>query len=145
MGADGHKYYFAHMDAQARVNRGDQINAGTHVGYVGNSGNAAGTSPHLHFSMRDSRGRVVNPYNYLKGSTEGGGAFHKISSETVQVEASRTFGEMTTAALAATGDQIAGGQRVDPRTFGVVEEEPEVPPVKDGFFSRKNKPLERGR
>ena len=149
LGEDGHKYYFAHMNAQARVNRGDTINAGTHVGYVGNSGNAKGTTPHLHFSMRDSQGRVVNPYNYLKGSVEGGGAFRQISAETAQFEASRSFGDMTTAAMVATGDRIAGGVRTDPRTFGPEELESDeygtTEPKKDGFFSRINKPLERGR
>ena len=125
MGNDGHKYYFAHMESEARVERGETINAGTHVGYVGNSGNAAGTSPHLHLSMRDSQNRIVNPFNYLKGSGAGGGAFQAVDPETVTIDTKRDFGDMTRAAMEATGRRIAGGERVDPRTLGFVEDEPE--------------------
>jgi len=127
-GDDGHKYYFAHMDAEARVRRGQKINAGTHLGFVGASGNAQGTSPHLHFKMTDSQGRTVNPFNFLKGSMAGGGAFRSVSSETVQAEERTQFADMTKAAMVAAGDQIAGGTRTDPRTLGVVEEEPESKP-----------------
>lgn len=127
-GDDGHKYYYAHMDSEARVVKGQQINAGTHLGYVGASGNAAGTSPHLHFKMTDSKGRVVNPFNFLKGSVAGGGAFRPVSSSTTQINQQEDFGDMTVAAMAAAGDRIAGGTRIDPRTLGQVEEEPEEKP-----------------
>ena len=159
MGTDGIKYYFAHMESEARVQRGDQVNAGTHLGYVGASGNAAGTSPHLHFSMRDNKNRVINPYNYLKGSVEGGGAFRAISPETVRTDMKRSFGKLTEAAMETTSNSIAGGTRVDPRTLAPTDEDPQTygdeygntsaPATierqkEKGFFNRKNKPLERG-
>lgn len=44
---------------------GSRVRAGQHIGYLGDSGNAEDTSPHLHFEMRDPGGRVINPYNSL--------------------------------------------------------------------------------
>ncbi len=136
-GDDGYKYYYAHMDSEARVVKGQQINVGTHLGYVGASGNAAGTSPHLHFKMSDSRGRTVNPFNFLKGSTAGGGAFRSVNAKTVQTDKREDFMAMTRAAMSAAGDRIAGGTRIDPRTLGQVEEEPEE---KSGFLDRVRRP-----
>jgi len=61
-GADGHRYYFAHLDR-----RGDPglIEAGGVIGYVGNSGNAASTPTHLHFEIRPGDGEPVNPFPSL--------------------------------------------------------------------------------
>ncbi|MDP9021729.1 MAG: M23 family metallopeptidase, partial [Actinomycetota bacterium] len=60
-GVDGHRYYATHLDAFGAAG---QVQAGTVIGRVGTSGNAAGTDPHLHFEMHDSQG-PVNPYPVL--------------------------------------------------------------------------------
>ena len=70
-GTDGVIYYFAHMAENAVVSVGDQVLAGHHIGYVGNSGNAQGTSPHLHLSMKRN-GALVNPFTYLEQSSTMG-------------------------------------------------------------------------
>ena len=71
LGDDGVVYYFAHMDGAAVVGAGQRVQAGHHVGYVGNSGNARGTTPHLHLKMSRG-GAMVNPYSYLQQSSTVG-------------------------------------------------------------------------
>ncbi len=60
-GDDGVLYIGSHMESFGKSGR---VNAGDVVGYNGNSGNAVGTSPHLHFIMY-YQGEVINPYATL--------------------------------------------------------------------------------
>ncbi|KKM78497.1 hypothetical protein LCGC14_1359380, partial [marine sediment metagenome] len=64
---NGIEYVFFHMERATSLKVGDSVTAGALLGYVGTSGNAAGTSPHLHFEMR-SGGKHVNPYEHLQAS-----------------------------------------------------------------------------
>ncbi|MEN8112860.1 MAG: peptidoglycan DD-metalloendopeptidase family protein [Actinomycetota bacterium] len=60
--ADGTVYYYTHLEKHPTdISSGSHVKAGTVVGYLGNSGNARYTSPHLHFEIRPG-GRAVNPY-----------------------------------------------------------------------------------
>lgn len=60
-GVDGIRYIGTHMDAFGKKGK---VAAGEVVGYVGSSGNAAGTAAHLHFGMY-LKGTPVNPYPTL--------------------------------------------------------------------------------
>ena len=59
MGAGGRRYYYAHLDDYARgLSLGDYVTPQTLIGYVGTTGNAKGTPPHLHFGVYTTGGAI---------------------------------------------------------------------------------------
>ncbi len=66
VGAGGRRYYYAHLDSIVLGMRyGTKVTTETVIGYVGNTGNASTTPPHLHFGMYVSGEGSANPYSLL--------------------------------------------------------------------------------
>ena len=69
--ADGTYHYLAHLAGYAPdVQSGQPVRLGQIVGFVGNSGNARATPPHLHYEIHPRGGAAVDPKPYLDGWIE---------------------------------------------------------------------------
>jgi len=65
----GASFYYAHLDRWAPgLYEGMEVDSGDLLGFVGNTGNAATTPPHLHFGINQSD-EMVNPYPVLTRAT----------------------------------------------------------------------------
>jgi len=78
---DGWQSYYIHLNNDSPgtddgrgwgiapgIRPGVHVQAGELIGWVGDSGNAEGSSPHLHFELRDPSGVIVNPYDALRAA-----------------------------------------------------------------------------
>jgi peptidoglycan LD-endopeptidase LytH len=62
---NGKSFYYAHLDHWAAgIYEGMEVQSGDLLGYVGNTGNAVTTPPHLHFQITEND-EAVNPYPVL--------------------------------------------------------------------------------
>src|SRR5215204_6313885 len=69
IGSGGRVYYYAHLDKYAPgLEVGDPVSTRTVLGYVGTTGNAQGTPPHLHFGVYAFNG-AINPLPMLTDRT----------------------------------------------------------------------------
>ena len=65
IGPGGAGHYYAHLEDYADISANDWVNTGDTIGYVGDSGNAKGTPPHVHYGIYIN-GSAVNPYPLLQ-------------------------------------------------------------------------------
>ena len=80
LGPGGQRHYYAHLDRYADVEAGMRIEAGRVLGYVGDSGNAKGTPPHLHYGVYDLGG-AINPYPMLRAEPAAASTNNKTSAD----------------------------------------------------------------
>ncbi|HUP45869.1 MAG TPA: M23 family metallopeptidase [Thermoanaerobaculia bacterium] len=65
----GTSFYYAHLDRWAPgLYEGMEVETGDLLGFVGNTGNAVSTPPHLHFGISQND-EMVNPYPVLTRAT----------------------------------------------------------------------------
>lgn len=68
------RHYYAHLDrVAAALEVGQRVAVGDVLGYVGNSGNARGTPPHLHYGIY-TLGGAINPFPLLAPQDAGAAA-----------------------------------------------------------------------
>lgn len=60
----GLSLYYAHLD-RATVTPGQRVEAGETIGLIGNTGNARGTSPHLHFGIYTFGAGALDPLPFV--------------------------------------------------------------------------------
>lgn len=62
----GNEFYHAHLSAFApAAKEGAVVKAGTVIGFVGNTGDARTTPPHLHFEVHPGGGAPIPPFSYV--------------------------------------------------------------------------------
>lgn len=57
----GETFAYMHLDEFADIDEGDVLEEGDLIGFVGSTGNASKSSPHLHFEIRTENG-PIDPY-----------------------------------------------------------------------------------
>jgi murein DD-endopeptidase MepM/ murein hydrolase activator NlpD len=63
----GDEFFYGHLSAFAsNAYSGAKVSAGQVVGFVGSTGDAEQTPPHLHFEVHPGGGDAVDPYPFLK-------------------------------------------------------------------------------
>jgi murein DD-endopeptidase MepM/ murein hydrolase activator NlpD len=71
-GAGRRTYYYAHLDKWAEnLFPGREVRPRSVLGYVGNTGNANATRPHLHFGIYGAGG-AIDPLPLIAAAAEGG-------------------------------------------------------------------------
>lgn len=64
----GTEFFYAHLDGYSPAAReGATVTKGTVLGYNGDSGDAKGTSPHVHFEIHPGGGGPIRPYPIVSG------------------------------------------------------------------------------
>jgi murein DD-endopeptidase MepM/ murein hydrolase activator NlpD len=66
LGPGRQMHYYAHLDRFAAFEPGDLVNPGDVIGYVGDTGNARGTPPHLHYGIYTPGRGAINPFPLLQ-------------------------------------------------------------------------------
>ena len=64
----GYALYYAHLDRQ-HVSEGDEVQPGDTIGFVGNTGNAITTPPHLHFGVYRRGEGPMDPWWFVHRPT----------------------------------------------------------------------------
>jgi len=68
LGPAGYRHYYAHLDEYDAPGTGDWVRQGEVLGYVGDTGNAAGTPTHLHYGIYVPWHGAIDPYSLLNPS-----------------------------------------------------------------------------
>ena len=145
----GNEYYYAHLSAFSPLAvNGQRVKAGDVLGFVGTSGDAEGTPPHLHFEIHPvgllglGYDGAVEPYEYLLG-------WRRL--EEVHFAAAAGWAPAPSAAATApppgamllSAQDISSASGLDPESLARALEQPE--PYTDAPWTRRAVQQDRGR
>jgi Peptidase family M23 len=139
----GNEFYYAHLSAFSPLaQEGRQVKAGDVIGFVGTTGDAAGTPPHLHFEIHPREllwmgyDGAIDPYPYLLAWlrlddlafgtwTPEPGRAPKVGAVLLQAD--------DISALSGLGDDTLSSYLVVPTLFGEGGPEPVIVGAEPGF------------
>jgi len=139
----GNEFYYAHLSAYSPLAReGAAVRAGDVVGFVGTTGDAVGTPPHLHFEIHPREllwmgyDGAIDPYPYLMawlrlddlafGSwNPGPGPAPKVGAVLLQAD--------DISSLSGLGDDTLSSYLIAPNLFGEGEPGPVIVGAEPGF------------
>jgi murein DD-endopeptidase MepM/ murein hydrolase activator NlpD len=79
---NGDSFFYAHLSAfSPQAVTGAHVTAGTVLGYVGNTGDAEPTPPHLHFEIHPLGGPAVDPHPFLEAWLARAGSLGAVAVE----------------------------------------------------------------
>jgi murein DD-endopeptidase MepM/ murein hydrolase activator NlpD len=118
----GNEFYYAHLSAYTPLAReGQHVEAGDVIGFVGKSGEAITTPPHLHFEVHPvdllwmGYDGVINPYPYLLAWQRQADISFDVSGWTPPQGKARP-----PAAVLLQADDISGVSGLDPSAFATL-------------------------
>ena len=104
-------HLFAHMSKYGNISKGQEISAGTVVGYVGSTGYATG--PHLHYGVKDKgKGKFIDPINYINRVKKNIGQSSGSIPSLLTQDSSATVEATTSSASGTTATPITGEDTV---------------------------------
>lgn len=153
VGRSGYRYWYIHLNNDTPgtddgrgglrwafavgIEPGAPVRKGQRLGYVGDSGNAEWTRPHLHFEIHTADGVPINPYPSLRTATHfvepdpsQGFAFHEYL--TLQNPGDQTVTASPTYLLNGAGTRRGGDVVLPPRSRKTVRVNDEVPRTEHG-------------
>jgi peptidoglycan LD-endopeptidase LytH len=71
LGPGRQMHYYAHLDRFGELEAGDFVLPGDVIGFVGNTGNARSTPPHLHYGVYVPGEGAINPFPLLQKHYSG--------------------------------------------------------------------------
>jgi murein DD-endopeptidase MepM/ murein hydrolase activator NlpD len=141
--AQGNEFYFAHLSALSPLaQEGAQVKAGDVIGFVGTTGDAVGTPPHLHFEIHPRNllwlgyDGVINPFPYLSAwrrlADLGFGAWTPPPGEAPPPGAVLLQAD-DISALSALGDETLASMLAPAELFGEARPGPRIVGAGPGF------------
>ena len=122
----GNEFYFAHLSAFSPLAfEGSRVKAGDVIGFVGASGDAVGTPPHLHFEIHPAAllglgyDGVINPYPYLQ-------AWRRVADATFDWGAPQPGKAPPPGLVLLQAEDISGTSGLDREALARVLEVPEL-------------------